>query len=124
MSELKNPIMQVIGSPLEKGVTAAATLTAKPVANLVQDVATIGSGVADAVIGPASDIIEDVAEEALSPVQEITKKLTNEKTPEQLAAEAYNDFGGVFVWEYCNAPPQGEKDPSVWSKEISNILGS
>ena len=36
--------------------------------------------------------------------------------------QQYNKFGGVFVWEYCNAPPKGSKDPSEWAKEISQVL--
>ena len=34
----------------------------------------------------------------------------------------YPNFGGVFIWEYYNAPPDGEKDPSEWCIEISKIL--
>ena len=31
-------------------------------------------------------------------------------------------FGGVFVWEYCNAPPKGQQDPGEWSREIYSAL--
>ena len=34
----------------------------------------------------------------------------------------YNNFGGVFVWEYCNAPPKGQQDPGEWSREIYSAL--
>ena len=34
----------------------------------------------------------------------------------------HDNFGGVFVWEYCNAPPKGILDPSEWSKDIYNVF--
>jgi len=34
--------------------------------------------------------------------------------------EKYNNFGGVFIWEYFNAPPD-KNDPSVWSKKIKQL---
>ena len=32
----------------------------------------------------------------------------------------YNDMGGVYDWEYLNAPPNG-KDPSIWAKSFKKI---
>jgi hypothetical protein len=32
----------------------------------------------------------------------------------------YPNFGGVYDWEYLNAPPT--KDPSQWSKIMKTIL--
>lgn len=34
--------------------------------------------------------------------------------------ETYNNFGGVFDWEYLDAPPS-EKDPSEWAKKMKSI---
>ena len=36
--------------------------------------------------------------------------------------KTYNNFGGVFVWEYYYAPPLGSKNPNEWSKEIYNTI--
>ena len=36
--------------------------------------------------------------------------------------KSYNNFGGVFVWEYYYAPPLGSKNPNEWSKEIYNTI--
>lgn len=33
----------------------------------------------------------------------------------------YKNFGGVFVWEYFDAPPN-ENDPSIWAVEIYNLF--
>ena len=38
-----------------------------------------------------------------------------------ILSKKYNDFGGVFDWEYFNAPPDPKK-PSSWSKYINNII--
>ena len=35
--------------------------------------------------------------------------------------EKYNDFGGVFNWEYFNSPPNTNQ-PILWSEEIGEIL--
>ena len=32
----------------------------------------------------------------------------------------FNDFGGVYIWEYCNSPPNNKK-PYLWSEEIGKI---
>ena len=34
--------------------------------------------------------------------------------------EKYNNFGGVFVWEYCNAPPS--KNSADWSILINAVI--
>ena len=34
--------------------------------------------------------------------------------------ETYNNFGGVFDWEYLDAPPS-KKDPSDWAKKMKSI---
>lgn len=33
----------------------------------------------------------------------------------------YNDFGGVFNWEYFNSPPN-PSNPIIWSNEIGEVL--
>ena len=35
--------------------------------------------------------------------------------------QEYPNFGGVYIWEYCNSPPDN-KNPCIWSQEISKIL--
>ena len=35
--------------------------------------------------------------------------------------EEYPNFGGVYIWEYCNSPPDC-KNPYMWSEKISEIL--
>jgi hypothetical protein len=32
------------------------------------------------------------------------------------------NFGGVFIWEYYDAPPNGISDPGEWSREMYNII--
>ena len=34
----------------------------------------------------------------------------------------YPNFGGVFVWEYFNSPPDGEKNPANWAVNIKKSL--
>lgn len=34
----------------------------------------------------------------------------------------YPNFGGVYMWEYFNAPPEGEKDPCAWAIEMKKII--
>ena len=36
----------------------------------------------------------------------------------------YPDFGGVFDWEYINAPPDGEKDPYQWAIEMNKSMSN
>ena len=33
----------------------------------------------------------------------------------------YPNFGGVYVREYCNSPPDG-KNPYLWSERVGQIL--
>ena len=33
-----------------------------------------------------------------------------------------NNFGGVFIWEFYDAPPSGITDPSNWAKIIHSII--
>ena len=35
--------------------------------------------------------------------------------------QEYPKFGGVYIWEYCNSPPDN-KNPYLWSTKISEIL--
>ena len=37
-------------------------------------------------------------------------------------SKKYPDFGGVFDWEYINAPPDGEKDPYQWAIEMNTSM--
>jgi hypothetical protein len=32
------------------------------------------------------------------------------------------NFGGVFIWEYYDAPPNGISDPGEWSREMCSII--
>ena len=34
--------------------------------------------------------------------------------------DKYNNFGGVFIWEYFNAPPD-VNNPSVWAEKIKQL---
>ena len=34
----------------------------------------------------------------------------------------YDNFGGVFMWEYYDAPPGGIKNPELWSKKMHEII--
>ena len=34
----------------------------------------------------------------------------------------YSDFGGVFDWEYFDAPPSPHKNPSMWSYEMKKAM--
>ena len=36
----------------------------------------------------------------------------------KLIKDNYSDFGGVFVWEYFQAPPEGLKYPEVWANKM------
>ena len=47
---------------------------------------------------------------------EFTKSLTEINK----VKEKYNDMKGVFVWEYCAAPPD-KNDPSQWCKIIKGV---
>ena len=37
-------------------------------------------------------------------------------------AKKYPDFGGVFMWEYFDAPPDGTKDPGSWCKLMKGLM--
>jgi hypothetical protein len=41
-----------------------------------------------------------------------------------LTIEKYPNMGGVYCWEWYNAPPFGEKDPSEWSNQMNTIIHS
>lgn len=36
--------------------------------------------------------------------------------------EKYHDFGGVYVWEYFNAPPGGDTHPENWAISMHDVL--
>ena len=36
----------------------------------------------------------------------------------------YPNFGGVFMWEYYDAPPQGTKNPGAWATLMKKIIDS
>jgi len=36
----------------------------------------------------------------------------------------YPNFGGVFVWEYLDAPPGGNNHPELWATGMHNVLYS
>ena len=57
-----------------------------------------------------SDFSSDNFDEALNTVKSLKIK--------------YPDFGGVFVWEYFNAPPGGEDHPENWAIQMRNVLHS
>lgn len=38
--------------------------------------------------------------------------------------EAGFQLGGCFVWEYFDAPPDGQKNPTEWAAQVANILDS
>ena len=37
-------------------------------------------------------------------------------------SKQYTDFGGVFDWEYFNAPPSPHKNPQMWSYEMKKAI--
>ena len=37
-------------------------------------------------------------------------------------AKKYPDFGGVFMWEYFDAPPDGTKNPGSWCKLMKGLM--
>ena len=37
-------------------------------------------------------------------------------------SKEYSDFGGVFDWEYFDAPPSPHKNPSMWSYEMKKAM--
>ena len=39
-------------------------------------------------------------------------------------SKQYTDFGGVFDWEYFNAPPSPHKNPQMWSYEMKKAIGN
>ena len=39
-----------------------------------------------------------------------------------LLKKKYPNFGGVFIWEYFNAPPGNEEHPEIWSEKMASIL--
>lgn len=39
-----------------------------------------------------------------------------------LAQKYKENFGGVFCWEYYNAPPRGSSDPSYWAYDMFNQI--
>lgn len=39
-----------------------------------------------------------------------------------LAQKYKNKFGGVYCWEYYNAPPYGRKNPAYWAMDIYNQI--
>lgn len=36
----------------------------------------------------------------------------------------HSDFGGTFVWEYFDSPPEGASNPSKWAEEIYALFNS
>ena len=35
-----------------------------------------------------------------------------------------SNFGGVFIWEYYDAPPSGISDPGEWSRDMYSIINT
>lgn len=65
---------------------------------------------------PASKVVfgmtsSEFNEEDFDEACNCVKKLSNK----------YRDFGGVFDWEYCNAPPD-KTNPSIWSLKMSQSI--
>lgn len=48
---------------------------------------------------------------------------TAKKVVSEIKAK-HPDFGGVYMWEYFNAPPEGEKNPGAWAVEMKKIISS
>ena len=38
--------------------------------------------------------------------------------------ERESNFGGVFIWEYYDAPPSGISDPGEWSRDMYSIINT
>tara|TARA_A100001015_G_scaffold73075_1_gene81054 strand:+ start:4646 stop:5539 length:894 start_codon:yes stop_codon:yes gene_type:complete len=36
--------------------------------------------------------------------------------------EKYENFGGVYMWEFFNSPPGGTKNPGLWAQKMKQIL--
>ena len=48
--------------------------------------------------------------------------LMNAKQMNQFCKDRGFPFGGVFVWEYSDAPPAGELCPTMWAVEVAKAL--
>jgi len=46
-----------------------------------------------------------IASQDISGALQVVKQINN----------VYPNFGGVFMWEYFNAPPNGTKNPEIWA---------
>ena len=63
------------------------------------------------------------------PVEKIVMGMLTGQDYQNIKSELSNmikkyrlNFGGVFIWEYYDAPPKGISDPGEWSKEMFNII--
>jgi hypothetical protein len=63
------------------------------------------------------------------PVEKIVMGMLTGQDYQNIKSELSNmiqkyelNFGGVFIWEYYDAPPMGINDPSEWSREMSSII--
>jgi hypothetical protein len=53
---------------------------------------------------------------------ESSDDLNNNLDQIKLISQKYKNFGGAFLWEYYNAPPNGSEDQSEWSRLIDKKL--
>ena len=40
----------------------------------------------------------------------------------QEVVNKYENFGGVYMWEYFDAPPGGPKNPGLWAQKMKQIM--